>query len=219
MAKIKLDKDQEHGFELLLALSEESLILMIDSIEKVGEKTFPSNLPENLHQDMGISEEDLRKIISLIFSLHRSKQVSGYSSEKIVDDLLEALTETNNEKLTSEHCKEYLLKVMSIDRVSSTVNALNAAYSREKILLGTEIITDVRPIFEHNEFTDLLIIHNLKIEYGEPGKPRSAIYLALDRDDLSKLRDSIKNAESREEAIKSKLSSAGVTFINWESDD
>ena len=218
MAKIKLTEKLEYDLQLLLSFSKESLEFLIDNLEKVGNRpSLFNNLPENLHEVLNISEENLRNIVSLIIGLHQSKQGTGYSSERIADDLVETITETGNEKLKSEHCKEYLLKVMSISSISATVNILTALSNREKILFETEIITDVRPIFEQNKLTDLLIIHNLRIQYGELDK-RSEIYLALDRNDLGNLRDSIKNAELKEEAIKSKLSSADVAFIDLESD-
>lgn len=218
MAKIKLTEKLEYDLQLLLSLSKESLELLIDNLEKVGNRPYLfNNLPENLHEVLNISEEDLRHIINLIIGLHQSKQGTGYSSEKIADDLIETITEMENEKLKGKHCKEYLLKVMSINSISAIARALMALSNREKVLFETEIITDVRPIFEQNKLTDLLIVHNLRIQYGELDK-RSEIYLALDRNDLSALRDNIKNAELREEAIKSKLSSADIAFIDLESD-
>lgn len=216
--KVRINKDFEERFETLMALSEESLTLLLQQIEKVDTMVSPEKLSERLYETLNISKKDLTDILNLVFSLNHLKQVTDFSSEKIADDLIEALQETESENLKSDHCKEYLLKVMSIEGIISThIKASIVAANQEKLLLDTALITDIRPIFDGNEFRSSLIIHNLKIEYVE-GENSHTIYLALDGNDLRKLKDSIKDAELREKSIKSKFSTTGITFINLEDD-
>lgn len=215
MARITLGKNQEQDFELLMALSEESLEILIDALEKSDIGLFPEKLAENLYADLGISKNDLVKILQLFFGINRLKQITGFSSEIIANDFIEAILETNNEKLKCDHCKEYILKVMSVGSISNTVNAADALANREKLLISTDIITDVRPIFKGNEFVSSMILYSLKVEYIE-GDNTKNIYFALDHNDLMSLKENIQNAELRENAIQSRFNQADVKLITIE---
>ncbi|MCL4296135.1 MAG: hypothetical protein KJ077_10425 [Anaerolineae bacterium] len=219
MANIRINKDFEYRLENLLALPMESLTVILSQLEKAEIGIAPEKLAERVHEATGISKEELKNILGLVFNLNHLKAVTGFSSEKIADDLVEALQGTENEKLKDAPCKEYLLKVMSIEgAIFTTIKASVAAANRGKLLLDTELITDIRPIFNGNKLKSSVIIHNLKIEYTE-GEDTRTIYFAVDRQDLRKLKDSIQDAELREGAIKSKFGTEDFTFIDLEDEE
>ena len=93
-----------------------------------------------------------------------------------------------------------------------TILARDLAYDRERILINTDIETDVRPIFDDDKFKGLVIVHTLKIDFVENGKDENTTYLALDKDDMDKLEKLIHRAKLRESSLRANISSTFVDF-------
>ncbi len=106
--------------------------------------------------------------------------------------------------------------LLSIDSVSMGAKAAIILHETPRHVIGTRILTDVRPIFGEGEITapiTSLIAHTLRIEYHEGGEIKS-FFASLDRADIDKLKAQSDRALAKEVALKSTLGSAGINYTD-----
>lgn len=98
--------------------------------------------------------------------------------------------------------------------------ALDLLYQEDKLFSSSNIITDVRLVFNDDiEQKDRngLIVHHLTIVYRKDGKSNS-ITLALDTSDLKSMHGKIERALNKEELIRSDYHSL-INFLNFSNDE
>jgi hypothetical protein len=213
MAEVRIRKENERDFELLFSLSEETLGFLVDNLEKAEIGLSPKKLSGQLHELLGIAPGDLERIINLVYGVNQVRLSSGFSPDQVANDFVDALGRTGNESLKRDCARNYLLRILSIGgSTTATIKATETAVDRDKILMDTKIITDIRPIFDRDSISGLVVIHTLKIEYRDERGKSNEIYFALDRDDLKNLWENISLAESRENSIKTSI--AGSKFVD-----
>ena len=213
MAEVRIRKENERDFELLFSLSEKTLGSLVDGLEKAEIGLSPKKLSGQLHELLGISPDDLERIISMVYGVNQVRLSSGFRPDQVANDFVDALGRTGNESLKRDYAKNYLLRILSIGgSTTATINATETAVDRDKILTDTKIITDIRPIFDRDSISGLVVIHTLKVEYRDERGKSNEIYFALDRDDLKNLLENISLAESRESSIKTSIS--GSKFVD-----
>lgn len=214
MAEVRVRKENERDFELLFSLSEETLGSLADSLEKAEIGLSPKKLSGQLHDLLGIAPDDLERIINMVYGVNQARLSSGFSPDQVANDFVDALGRTGNENLKRDYARNYLLRILSIGgSTTATIKATETAIDRDKILTNTEIITDIRPIFDRDNINGLVVIHTLKVEYRDERGKSNEIYFALDRDDLKNLRENISLAESRENSVKTSIS--GSKFVDF----
>lgn len=213
MAEVRITEDNERDFEILLGLSKETLDIVMDSLGKSEPGLSASELSKRFHEPLGVDQNDLERLFNLVYGVNRVKLSSGFSSDKVVDDFVRALGETGNERLKRDYSRDYLLRVLSVSESAlTTIRATELTFERDKILTDTDVITDVRPVFDGDKIKGLLVIHMLKVEFYDANSESNEIYFALDKGDLKKLSDNISLALSRESSIRTSIS--GGTFID-----
>lgn len=214
MAKIKLNNESENDFLILFSLPEKKLIKIINLLKNVEPGDTPESISGKYSKQVNLSFEDFNKILSVIFGINQLKLTSGFEKDEIVNDLILSIREFDNEQFLCDHCEKYLSLIINLDSpILLTIVAKDLTYSREKIFGEGLIETDIRPIFEKENFKGLVIVHTLKIEYIENGKDEKTIYLAIDKEDIVKLEKQLQVAKERECSLKSNISSTFVDFL------
>lgn len=212
MAEIKIKDGSAKDFELLFSLSQETLTLLIDNLKKVEPGLSPQKAAERLQETIHV--DDLEAIVRLIYGINQLRLSSELSAEKVADDLLNALEPMGLENFNLDLSKNYLLDILNVEGATSlTIMATNSIYTREKILMDADIVTDLRPVFNESQLKGLVVIHTLKIDFMDNTNDNpGAIFLALDNDDMDKLEKIIQRAKARASSLKSDVSSS--TFID-----
>ncbi len=215
MIKFVIPKIYKHGFEIFLSLDREFIDKFINEIENTPAGLLPQELSERLSESLALDENDLKLLISMIFSLYRAKEGSGIELNEFVDGILDAVAQTDELKLKiNENTRENFVRMLNLSgSFLLTLKAADIIREREKLILNTRIMTDVRPVFsENSELLGSIIIHNLRIAFEE-GNEIKELYFALDKNDLTLLKENIQKAETQEQVIMEKFSSAENAFI------
>ena len=83
---------------------------------------------------------------------------------------------------------------------------------------GIKILTDVRYVFQTNpeeEPFGAVIVHTLKLSYHENDDHKD-FYIAMDDDDLIKIRDVLDRADAKANILASKLENAKISYLGNE---
>ena len=101
---------------------------------------------------------------------------------------------------------EVLINLLSSETVEKLSKALDLRNAYERILTGSRILTDIRPVFPDDtvgeSFEIALINHTLRLAFRMDADTPDEVYLAVDTSDLRRLRDQIDRALAKDEAAK-----------------
>jgi hypothetical protein len=98
-----------------------------------------------------------------------------------------------------------------------TSKALDVMREHERTFCNARIISDVRPIFANTtkKAAAAVIVHNLRIGYHESAsKAHKEFYVALDAQDIQKLKEVIARAEEKTEALQAIVNASNVRFLD-----
>jgi len=215
MTKYNIPARYKHAFEIFLKLNQKTITKFIYELENAPKGLLPDELSKTLSKKLDLDEIELEALIDMVFSLFGFKERYEIELKEFANGIVEALKHTKNKNLKiDENTYNRLIEVLSASgNFIITLKATDMLKERERLIMDSRIITDIRPIFnESSEVVGSIVIHNLNINYTE-GEITKEIYFALDKSDLKLLKENIQKAEIEEKAIKVKYSLLKDDFI------
>ena len=220
MAQFTIPDEGIKGFRTLLKLSKEDQEKLIHSISDAPLGCWYKKLSNFISEKTGIDFEDVEKIVDLLFSLTVNKRITTDNLDIFLNNLLSSLKKHEDEELkVDSELKDLLKRLISISTIQCTTKALELETSREKLLMNSLIITDIRPIFDDDnpEIIEAAVVtHNLKIRYRDSNGENNTIYIAVDEEDLSRLKKQIIRAEIKGKSITKKISNITIIKLKEE---
>jgi len=229
MPRIQIPKKYRYGIEKIITLDSAVFENLIDALKNSNPSFHLKNLADTVSlkiKEKGIdnlTKDDLLNILQAIVSLYPLQTYSSLTIEDLASSLGEAVAEledfpnvTEKQKKIFEARITTLLSINGALDVASKVGELLLEY--EHLFLSSRIITDIRPVFDSdlNKIpAGALIVHTLKLEYKQ-GNEEKDFYMALDTNDVKKLREQLDRAEQKAESIKLMLNQAQVSYLDVE---
>lgn len=107
-----------------------------------------------------------------------------------------------------------LEKLLTARPLQDSAKALVLLHEQPQVFQDCRIITDLRPLFGDNdtELRAFTVTHQLRIGYDTPSES-SDFYVALEADDLRRLRSAIDRALSKQTSLESFSRQAGAVVI------
>ncbi len=199
----------KEGFLVLIKSSQEKIDKLFKELEETPKGLLPSELAKSLLSLSIFSEQELSHIVRVILSLYVLKDNENKGVDEIIDGICKALVETGDENLIpNENLENNLKRFFSLKTVGITFKAIGLLTEFDKTFVDARIITDIRPAFEDNINSSIetgVIVHNLRIKYQKDTSLYKEFYIALDNEDLSKLKEQIIRAENKEKSIRNSL--------------
>jgi len=165
-----------------------------------------------LAETTGADRESCRAVLRGLINLARLRRAFDLSVGEflgVIDASVErASDEWKKETLAAwNDCKEVLASALNPSRgLSVFEKASRLGYSYANTLVGTELITDLRPVFDEDaaEIERMSTSFVLSLEFYEGGQNRS-LDLALDLRDIQRLKKQCLRAETKAKTIKQVL--------------
>jgi len=160
------------------------------------------------------------EIIEALLPLYMLKGSSTKSTDEFVEDIIASLkigTDTEK-KLTQKKVTaltDRLTKLLGLEAIDISAKALSVLLEQQHSFTSARILTDIRPVFDHDTSKPLagaVLIHNLKIEYMESGEEKE-FFVALDKRDIQLLIDVLIRAQQKESSIKLFLDQSNLNCI------
>jgi len=229
MPRIQIPKKYRYGIEKIITLDSAVFDNLIDALKNSNPSFHLKNLADTVSLKIkekeieNLTKDDLLNILDAIVSLYPLQTYSSLTIEDLASSLGEAVAELEDfPNVTEEQKKIFearittLLSINGALDVASKVGELLLEY--EHLFLSSRIITDIRPVFDSdlNKIpAGALIVHTLKLEYKQ-GNEEKDFYIALDTNDVKKLREQLDRAEQKAESIKLMLNQAQVSYLDVE---
>lgn len=220
MPKFRIPKAYQKGFTLLFELDEQTRKQLLEEIKNAPYTLSLEDLTAKLADSFNLAQNKVDEIIRTIISLAMLRETTRQDVNTFVSEILHAMRITEDQALKPpDNFQNQLQELLNLDESPfyTKAKAKRLVTERDKILLNTRIITDIRPIFTEDIDCIIkgnLILHNLMIDYVESGEVKE-IYFALDKDDLKKLKDYIERAEKKEKVLREKLKEARLEIVDY----
>lgn len=205
MAKYKIPDPLREGFSNYLELTDAQREKIKQTISDLPAGYSLDEMAKALSEKVNdIEEGKLHEIYKVLLSLHNLIRSEDEPSKEVVSSIVQALKEQLKIKVPAEF-EKHLFDLFEPDNLwNVNVKASELLWEREKILVSTRAITDFRPVFSDNKDCKIqgwIIIHNLRITFNENSEEKE-IFLALDSNDLEKLKDVVLRATAKEKTIR-----------------
>jgi len=196
MAITRIPDRYQLGLSKIKQLSNEMVDSLVGALSTAPRTSKFSELKSHVLLNVkGIEPDDIEEIVSTLYSLYLARTDEEMPVGKFVSQLPRAMRASGRKDLvvSSEErpaFDEKLIKLLSVEPVIITSKSNILKFQFEKTFCDARIISDIRPVFEKPEERPItaLVTHTLKIEFhGSDGK-HDEFYLALDDDDLAKLK-------------------------------
>ncbi len=145
--------------------------------------------------------------------MFRVQQDANVRVQDFVDDVWESLAsgpEDVDESLFKERIAK-LLALPALDLASSRIMDIRTEV--ERYFCKAKVFTDLRPAFRRDDNeapTEMAVVHNFQIGYHDGMGRHQEFYIALDGDDLDKLKRAITQAQKRAQSLANLLDKSNV---------
>lgn len=160
--------------------------------------------------------EELHDILYSLYSLSLAMADQEISADEFVVQLTNVMRSSDRADLKISEDTEiafssHLKRLLSVESLILSAKALGLRNDYQRSYCDIRILTDIRPIFGSpaEKPVGAFVENTLKIEYHEDGEHKE-FYVALDNEDLGKIRKALDRAESKTAALKSVIRESGI---------
>jgi len=217
VAKLNIPDRNREGLSKLLDIDSKIFDQLVTALraQPMGYK-----LVMRLRRDINLPNVDkdlAEKVVPPVLSLHIVRANREASVDEFVEDLSEAIGTFDPAGLTNGS-KERLRTILDIRSLFVSAKAFVVMADHQRMVHGIKILTDVRYVFQTNpeeEPFGAVIVHTLKLSYHENDDHKD-FYIAMDDDDLIKIRDVLDRADAKANILASKLENAKISYLGNE---
>lgn len=201
------------GFLALHRLSEEQAKELTTALDQADPRIDSSALATTISQNAdSIQEHEIKEVVAALLSLSSLQADLDTSVPSVAEAVARMMTKEGSEEPAipepeREKFKERLAHCLHASALEVAGKARNLVYEHENVLQDARIMTDIRAVF--GESTEeppkgAMIVHTLKLSFLNDNQLKE-IFVALDRDDVTLLREALERAESKAKSLRSIL--------------
>jgi hypothetical protein len=205
----KIPDDYQKAFKSLVDLPEKDLEALVGALRVTSPTLLVTDMSAGVAQTTGIAETVVRTILRLLGSLARGRAAAHQSVEVFLPGVRRTLAA--GQALTTDELEKHWPRIsrhiadaLNTKAISISSKAMSVLVSNERVLCNSRVLSDMRPVFDDDiEPAGFLILHQLKLAFhdNDDYDRTSYIYLALERSDLVRLKDSIDRALKKHSKI------------------
>jgi hypothetical protein len=158
------------------------------------------------------------ELVRALHSLYQAQGIMEISLDRFVDELADAMTSTGipGVELTEADRGRFIQnmhKFLDIAALSFLAKAHTLQAEHERLFHDAKILTDLRPVFHEPDEApvDMILEYILKIVFHDGSRRHREIYMAMDANDIERLKKAIDRAEKKATSLKALLDSKNLT--------
>jgi hypothetical protein len=217
LANLTIPERYRSGVARLAAMSDEAFNALLKASKSgVAADNASKLVPKLAEKSEALREQsDLSKIVGAAASMQSIFQSTSVSPKQFAQDVVEALADdapTLAKKTNSKVLSARIIKIVEgkqIDLTDQKIRSLKLEV--ERAFCCVRILTDVRAAFTADPTVPpagMMILNTLRIGYLDDQHEHREFYLAMDSDDLSKLRNAINRALMKSKTLEALLAKA-----------
>ena len=218
MPDVSVPSRYRNGLKMLVGLTEAQLSELLAALGRCEPKVQRAAFLKQLQgMTPTIERNNLRDILDALLALPTVRD-SYEQTDAVFAEGLARSDDLAIDPAQRQRFVEAIVAVLGVPPVVLTSKAGDIYGDHQRMLAGTRILTDIRPVFAGapSQGPDAaLILHTLKIHYFQ-GTQHQDVYLAMDRIDLDRLKDVIRRAEEKADQLKNVLAKENIRLMDVE---
>lgn len=200
MAAAKIPQVTLTALAAIRDLGEVRLRDLIDRLQNLA--TAPPLKTSDLRRHLRDAVGDQAAVIApQLLGLYAAKRANRFTPQQIVQNLTKDLSQIEESRWTEQQLRDWrqleplLEELFSVGAVETASKAVDLAYEYANLFHTARVVTDIRPVFdeEANRVTAAVISQTLRLYFSSEDGDHS-LSVALDQQDLERLRDSCERA-------------------------
>jgi hypothetical protein len=181
----------------------------------------PSKIAKQFSEGAAIPVTEARQIVNQLMAFHQLQSTVGMTPTEMYDEVLESLTLDASEEWKKDHLENFKKARRIIEEAASPSHplylvqkAMRLRYEHQNILYDSNVLVDVRPVFDiqGRELKQMTLGFKLEIEYND-GTERRHLFAALDALDIAKLKASCERAQTKTVTLTKALAAVNVPIL------
>ena len=217
---LMIPKEYAPGLAALASLSDSEVLSLAQALSELPDN---ARLPKEITEFVQGKLPEFRAgmidgLVRALHSLYQARGVMESSLDKFVDDLADAIMSSGMQNLALAEADrarfvQNMHKLLGVEALSflAKANALQAEH--ERLFHDAKILTDLRPVFHAPDDppVDMIVEYTLKVVFHDGSRRHREIFMAMDENDISRLKKAIERAEKKAASLKALLNSKNLT--------
>lgn len=206
MATLTIPGEYERGIANIKTLSDSDVDNVLKVLKDASAEAEPFELAVKLQPILpSLPENGVEKMIEALFSLYFLRAEADVSIEEFIDDLSDAIRESENKEIQTSNpdelkrLKNRFRSLLTIRPLSTQAKAVGLRTDFVNIFWDARVITDIRPIWNGDvkQAPEAVVITNtLKLEYHDI-HGHEELYVYVDKKDIEKLIAALMRAQDK----------------------
>lgn len=217
--QFRLGSDEVRDLAALCHVSLERLKKFLQVLQGPQLPVRPNDLVRLAQDSMQIDDQQASLTIRPLLAFSNLIRSGKIDLDSLMRGVSDALPDENDVKSRWSERDNVLRELIECDAVHNVSKATELAYEYTNLMQFSRIMTDVRPVFNHDasKIVSAVVSFTLRLYY-ENRRDESSISLALDEADVIRLRAECDRALNKAKIAKTMMKSV-PTVIAGESDD
>jgi hypothetical protein len=207
--RLRVPGRQRTSLEELARLPDDVAKVVLGGIASSREPLSQAQLRGQFEAVVGLSQPD--ELVEAVITLETLRSTHDWTREEISEAVAHA-DELSLEEEFRPLLAERLSELLSLDPLRRAARAGVLMAAHDRVLHASRIFTDVRPVFDEDVVgppVGAVVSHQLELHTVVAGD-LDVLYVALDDEDLAKLREQIERACDKAKYTREMLESASV---------
>ncbi len=209
---VRLTASQLDDLAVVCALGHEGILSISRALDAV-KGTIKREKFRDIANGAGVGKESVDAVTRLLFGLATAGRRRSTPIRELLGGISEFLKARWDEAKvqTWDDCQPALEQLFSSNSMLLITKAADLSVDFERSCLGARILTDIRPVFDdlRHEIIGAVITQTLRLDYVSPDGDFGTISVALDSQDIARLRstcdDAIRKAGLAKKAMPEKI--------------
>jgi hypothetical protein len=223
VSALAIPREYEGGIVVIKSLSDSDIEKVLEVLIGAGPQTKHVEVSKNLRKVLSsLPKENIEKLLAALHSLYSLRSYSDVPIDVFLDDLADAISESDNEEIHTSDPKELALlkrrfeSLLTVRSLSLQAKASGLGTDFPNLFCDAKIITDIRPIWDgdvKNPPEATVITNTLKLEYHDVGG-HVEIYMYLSKYDIETLMSVLRRAQEKTATLESLTTSGWMKTLN-----
>jgi hypothetical protein len=218
VSELKIPKEYEQGIVFIRSLSDSDVNRILDVFRDESLTLDPATIASLVRPILAQrSENEVENFVEALCSLYFLRAHAEVDIGKFIDDLIEAVSESENKQVQTTdpeelaHLRSTFKSLLTVQALSTQTKAQELQRDFANIFWDAKVITDIRPIWDgdvRRPPVGTVVTNTLKLEYHHAGG-HGELYVYIDKEDIDTLLSALKRAKNKTATIES------LATANW----
>lgn len=220
--KLKIPESHRNALRKLFALDKEARAGLVRALQKAAPALSPSNLAESISAEVKLDKQITKELVAVFAAMYWAKDARRVPLDEFVEYACDAIRDLKDETIRPPdgdwtYVKGYLKTILSFEEsLGVSAKAMDVMAEHANTYCKARVLTDIRPVFKSDVSAGpaaAVIVQTLKLRYHR-GDEMSEFFLAMDSEDMAKLRSVLDRAEAKAAALRGILAGSGTPYID-----